>query len=89
MPENIAAPRGFVDVWKYTTAIAVSLLIGLLSGQFIPNRNIVTTDQLNVSTKILYDGQISQQEQITALTATVNELTGELRAQRLITQKSP
>ena len=34
------------DVWKWIAISAVSLTIGLLGGQFIPNRNIVVREDL-------------------------------------------
>jgi hypothetical protein len=76
-----------VDVWKYTTAIAVSLLLGIMGGQFLPNRSIVTSDQLAAATLTLREGQSAQQAQIDELGKTVSELTGELRAQHLIAKQ--
>lgn len=72
------------SIWKYTTAVAVSLLIGLLVGQYNPNRNVVTTDQLNAATLRLENGQSAQATQIGALTTQVAVLTTELKLQNKI-----
>ena len=73
-------------VWKYSTAIAVSLLIGLITGQFIPNRNIVTTDQLN-STVAPLQAQVALSNQQTAdMRDQLARLTGELKARDLISK---
>ena len=39
------------SVWKWIAMSAVGALAGLLLGQFTPNRNIVTMDQLNAHIK--------------------------------------
>jgi hypothetical protein len=69
----------YADVWKYLTAIGFSLLFGLIGGQFIPNRNIVTTDQLNSATSRLESGQATQAAEISALTTQVAVLSTELK----------
>jgi hypothetical protein len=80
--------RRFLDlsetIWRYTTAVAVSLLIGLIVGQYQPNRSVVTTDQLNAATTRLETGQANQETQIEALTTQVAVLTAELKLQNKI-----
>ena len=33
-------------MWKYAAIAFASLCLGIIEGQFVPNRNIVTQDQL-------------------------------------------
>jgi hypothetical protein len=74
----------YLDVWKWIAISAMSGLIGLLGGQFIPNRSIVTSDQLTAATKELKEGQQSQQIEIENLTTQVAVLTTELKLQNKI-----
>jgi hypothetical protein len=73
-------------VWKYATAVTVSLLIGILTGQFIPNRNIATTDQLNAAMQPMQASVIEQSRQLDDLKNQVSQLTGELKARDLISR---
>jgi hypothetical protein len=74
------------DVWKYTTAVAMSLLIGVLAGQFIPNRNIVTTDQLNATIEPLKEQIRVSNEQTADMKDQLAKLTGELKARDVISK---
>jgi len=42
--------RGTSDVWKWIAIAALGALAAMLEGQFQPNRNVVTVDQLNTAT---------------------------------------
>jgi hypothetical protein len=81
LPENGRIPD---DVWKYLTAVGFSLLIGVIGGQFIPNRNIVTTDQLNAATLVLQQSQLSTNSKVDELAKQVATMNGELAAQHLV-----
>lgn len=45
-----AASIAWCEVWKWVAIGMTGMFFGLLTGQFIPNRNIVTVDQLKVYT---------------------------------------
>lgn len=47
--EEIMETTAPADVWKWIAIAALGVIGGMLEGQFIPNRNIVTTDQLAAS----------------------------------------
>lgn len=36
-------------VWQWIAICAMGIILGMLEGQFQPNRNVVTEDQLNAS----------------------------------------
>jgi hypothetical protein len=76
-------------VWKYLTAIFASLLIGVLGGQFIPNRNVVTTDQLTAAVAPLQAQIALSNENTSELKTEVSELRGELKARDLISKTTP
>lgn len=42
--------KGTSDVWKWIAICALGVIGGMLEGQFNPNRNVVTVDQLNSAT---------------------------------------
>ena len=66
--------------WKYIAIVSVSVLGGLLTGQFIPNRNLVTREDIAP-----IQVQITNQTQtIEDLRDQVNELKGELKARKLL-----
>jgi TolA-binding protein len=75
------ARAGVDEIWRYLAMCAVTACASLILGQFLPNRNIVTTDQLNAATARLQDGQNSQAQQIANLSQQVATLTGELQMQ--------
>ena len=70
-------------IWQWTTGVLLSFIIGLVSGQFMPNRSIVTRDDLaGVS------GQISSlAAKVDQQSADLSEMRGELRARREIEGK--
>jgi hypothetical protein len=76
--------RSSDGVWKWVAGIIAAALIGLLTGQFLPNRNVVTSDQLVAATRVLADGQIAQQAQIQRLTEQVANLNGRLEQQGVV-----
>ena len=76
---------------------ALALIVGLVMGQYSPNRNIVTTDQLDKSTQVLQTQIVALQSQVAANAAadalanqTTNEslqmLHGELKGRKLVDQ---
>jgi hypothetical protein len=81
--------RSSDGVWKWVAGIVAASLIGLLTGQFLPNRNVVTNDQLNNATKVLADGQIAQQAQIQRLTEQVANLNGKLEREGIVPKNMP
>lgn len=50
--ESLTVTRNGGDVWKWISMVLIGLVIGMLEGQFQPNRNVVTTDQLNSATAV-------------------------------------
>lgn len=47
-------------MWKYAAIAFASLCLGIIEGQFVPNRNIVTQDQLMALT-VKIDALATQQ----------------------------
>lgn len=74
------------EIWRYVACCAITACVSLLIGQFIPNRNIATIDQLNATANRLESGQQSQQVEISALSTQVANLNGQLAAQHLISK---
>lgn len=70
--------RSVDEIWRYVAMCAVTACVSLVLGQFLPNRNIVTTDQLNTATTVLSNGQNEQAKQIRDLSNQVATLTGAL-----------
>lgn len=89
MPEHPREiPDRYVDVWKYTTAIAVALLIGFVGGQYVPNRSIVTDTELATQLSPLKE-QIGECAHNTAeQNAKLSNLAGRLEGAGVI-PKSP
>ena len=50
-------------VWKYAAIVLFSLVVGLITGEYLPNRNIATKDDL----KELKQNQVDANEKIDAL----------------------
>ena len=73
-----------IYLWRLIAGCAVSLLLGVLSGQYIPNRNIVTNDQLNTALAPMQTSLAAQSVQISTLTVEVSELRGELKGKKAI-----
>lgn len=61
------------DVWKWIAISAVSALVGVLGGQFIPNRNIVLREDLTSAI-------VQQQQTSAALVESNKELSNRLTA---------
>lgn len=60
-------------MWKYAAVGFATLCLGIIEGQFVPNRNIVTQDQL-ATTNSKIDAIAAAQ---TAIAAQVNTMIGE------------
>ena len=60
----------------------VAFSAAMLAGQFFPNRNIVTADQLEKTTMQLQTEIATLNTQMSGLSKEVAELTGELKAER-------
>lgn len=73
------------EIWRYLACMAVTALVSLLFGQFLPNRNIVTSDQLDKATVTLQQGQAAQAAQIGNLSTEVARLSGALDAKNKTT----
>jgi ABC-type transporter Mla subunit MlaD len=67
-------------IWRYVATAALAALGGVLTGQFIPNRNIATTQELNDSIRTLQTSVDEQNREIGDLKTSVAQLTGELKA---------
>ena len=69
--------NGNAEVWKWIAGVLMGALIGTWTGEFMPNRNIATTDQVaKVET-----GLSTLTSTVSSLTAEVNEMKGELNMQ--------
>lgn len=75
------------NIWKYIAISAVSALGGLLTGQFIPNRSIVTTTELSANFSPVNQQLAAQSLQISDLKDAVAELKGEIHAQQEFERK--
>jgi hypothetical protein len=71
-------------MWKYIALCAISLTVGLITGQYNPNRSIVTSDSMDAKLAPLQLALTYQTTRIDNLNDTVNDLEGQLRAQKLI-----
>ncbi len=85
MTELIAGLKMNGGVWKYIAICALSALGGLITGQFMPNRNVVTNDQMDAKLVPLIAAQSAQYLEIESMRDSVNDLKGQLRAQKLLT----
>jgi hypothetical protein len=75
------AVRPPADVWKWVCGILTALLIGTWSGQFMPNRDVVTRgDIAPLAAEIA-----GQTQEIASLKDEVSGMKGQLVAQKLIT----
>ncbi len=72
-------------VWKYIALTALGAVGGLLTGTFNPNRNVVTNDQMDAKLVPLIAAQSAQYLEIESMRDSVNDLKGQLRAQKLLT----
>lgn len=68
--------RNWDQVWKYVAIAAMSLCAGIMEGQVVPNRNIVTQDQIkDFASKLdILNNQVG------TLNAQLAELRGEEQA---------
>lgn len=71
------------NAWRYVAIAVIGILGGLVTGQFVPNRNIVTADQLAPLTAAI----TADTAQIQSLTGQVSEMRGELQAQKLLSSR--
>ncbi len=72
-------------IWKYIAICSLSALGGLITGQFMPNRSVVTSDQLDAKFAPFLASQSTESLEIESLRDSVNDLKGQLRAQKLLT----
>jgi len=64
----------------------VAFSAAMIAGQFLPNRNIVTADQLEKTTALFQTEIATLNTQMSSLSKEVAELTGELKAEREMRQ---
>ena len=76
MDDLIVSRKPWDDVWKWIAIGMTGAFFGLLLGQYTPNRNIVTTDQLNqhIATETQSFGSIN--EKLDTITDYVNQQKG-------------
>lgn len=65
------------EIWKYVAISALSLCAGLLTGQYMPNRNLVTKDDLQP----LMEHQQQTDTQLLTVQKTLAEIKGKLEAE--------
>ena len=82
------------NVWKWICGIMLALLVGTVSGEFLPNRNIATTDQIQRVQSATTAQVAGVQTSVAALTVTVqslsdevSELRGELKGRNMLEDK--
>ena len=64
------------NVWQWIAIAALGIIGGMLEGQFQPNRNVVTVDQLNTATNATA-GQIADiNKKLDDVKTTVDYLKG-------------
>lgn len=81
-PERRILPTPPDSFWKYLAIGALGMIGGMFSGQYTPNRNIVTVDQLQQSTRTT-DRKLDQIDtKLGNLEEQLNYLKGEAEAQR-------
>ena len=66
------------NVWKWICGIMLALLVGTVSGEFLPNRNIATTDQIQRVQSATTAQVAGVQTSVAALTVTVQSLSDEV-----------
>ena len=67
-------------VWKWLVGLLLGALLGVLTGQYTPNRNIATVDQIK-DTNVKIDTLTTE---VSGLKDEVADLRGQLRAQKLL-----
>lgn len=73
------------SVWRYIAICSFGIIAGLLTGQYNPNRNLVTVDQMNLALAPMQAAQSNELAKIDELNNTVSDLKGQLKAQHLLT----
>lgn len=73
------------SVWRYIAIGSFGIIAGLLTGQYNPNRNLVTVDQMNSALAPMQATQSNELTKIDELNNTVSDLKGQLKAQHLLT----
>ena len=73
------------SVWRYIAICSLCIIAGLLTGQYNPNRNLVTVDQMNSALAPMQATQSNELAKIDELNNTVSDLKGQLKAQHLLT----
>lgn len=74
--------RGTSDVWKWIAICALGIIGGLLEGQFNPNRNVVTVDQLNSATSVTASQIADINKKLDDVKTTVDYLKGRAEGSR-------
>jgi hypothetical protein len=82
---QISRPETLIDrirteVWIAIVSLLFGGIVGMFTGQLNPNRSLVTADQLTPVVTALAE----QNAKIEVLTNRVSDLTGQLKAQKLI-----
>lgn len=75
----------------WISGILAALLIGVLTGQYLPNRNVVTSDQLEQKFQLVA-GELqsqnttleAQRQSIENLTNEIFDMKGQLKAKKLL-----
>lgn len=71
-------------IWKYIALCSLSALGGLITGQFMPNRNVVTNDQMHEELVPIVTAQQAEYQETQSLRDSVNDLKGQLRGKNLL-----
>lgn len=80
--EQMEALESRRTVWQWIAIAAVGIILGMLEGQFQPNRNVVTIDQLNSATNSTA-GQIADlNKKLDDVKTTVDYLKGRAEGSR-------
>lgn len=70
--------------WRWLVGLLLGALVATWLGNFTPNRNIVTVDQLHETIQPLQNQIAEETTQIQALRDKVNDLRGELKGKHLV-----
>lgn len=69
-------------IWKYAAISAISLLIGMVTGEYNPNRNIVTADQMSAQYNMILQTLGDMKTEQSDLKNMVYDMRGQLRGER-------
>jgi TolA-binding protein len=73
--------RNWDAAWKYVAIASLSVCLGIIEGQFTPNRNLVTQDQLSKVEQSL-SGKVDElNSQIYSMAQDIAVIKGELQQQ--------